>query len=37
VDRKTSKKLIASGLVTGTGMAALFALTFLFATFYLAS
>ena len=37
MDRKTSKKLISSGLVTGTGIAVLFALTFLFATFYLAS
>lgn len=37
MDRKTSKKLISSGLVTGTGIAVLFALTFLFATLYLAS
>jgi len=37
VDRKTSRKLLSSGLITGTGIAVVFALTFLFSTFYLAS
>lgn len=37
MDRNTSKKLLSSGLLTGTGIAILFALTFLFSTLYLAS
>lgn len=37
MDRNESKKLLTSGLLTGTGIAILFALTFLFSTFYLAS
>jgi hypothetical protein len=37
MDRQTSKKILSSGLLFGSGAAAIFALTFFAATLYLAT
>jgi hypothetical protein len=37
MDRQTSKKILSSGLLLGSGAAAIFAFTFFIATLYLAS
>jgi hypothetical protein len=37
MDRQTSKKLLSSGLLLGSGAAVIFAFTFFVATLYLAT